>query len=75
MMLAQTVSYGCLPIPLKQALEPTKLSDGSVLTAIDRKTNGRADEQAKIAAEAVRAPPEMRQDLDDYWQNIEDASI
>lgn len=52
-----------------------KLSDGSVLTATDRKTNGRADEQAKIAAEAVRAPPEMRQDLDDYWQNIEDASI
>ena len=52
-----------------------KLSDGSRLTAIDRKLNGKADEQAKIAAESVRAPLTVRQDHDCYMQNIEDASI
>ena len=52
-----------------------KLSDGSKLTATDRRLNGRADEQAKIATEAVRVPVEIRQDYDCYMQNIEDASI
>ena len=52
-----------------------KLSDGTALTAIDRKTNDRVDEQAKIATRAVRAPAELRQDCDVYSQNIEDAGI
>ena len=52
-----------------------KLSDGSALTAIDRKTNDRADEQAKLATQAVRAPAGIRQDYDDYFQNIECAGI
>ena len=39
-----------------------KLSNGTALTAIDRKTNDRADEQAKLATQAVRAPAAIRQD-------------
>ena len=41
---------------------------------MDRQTNDRADEQAKIAATATRAPVEIKQDYDDYRQNVLDAS-
>lgn len=43
--------------------------------AVDRKTNDRADEQAKKATRAARAPAELRQDCDDYPQNIQDAGF
>ena len=52
-----------------------KLSDGKVLTIHDRKANDRADEQAKLATQAVRVPPAIRQDFDAYAQNVKDASI
>ena len=58
-----------------QSIGTKKLSDGSFLTTEDRQTNDRADEQAKIAATAIRAPSEIRQDYDDYQQNVLDASV
>ena len=73
-MPVSTVWYGCLPTPLRP-VGVKQLSDGTALIAIDRKNNDRADEQAKIATRAFRAPAELRQDCDDYSQNIEDAGI
>ena len=57
----------------KQCVGIKKLSDGSLLTDQDRRANDRADEQAKLATSETRAPPEIRQDFDDYRQNILDA--
>jgi hypothetical protein len=52
-----------------------RLSNGSLLTASDRRANARADEQAKLATEGVRVSAKLRQDFDDYAQNVFDACV